>query len=239
MRLSLEIELENEKFPKDKNRVILSILKKALEDYDKEYYDKLYADPSRKDFTFSMYMGRGCEFLRDEIVIPDKKIILNFSFYEPYDGLMFYNALVGFRGKKHPIAENSAAVKNIWVRNEKPILLENVVFKALSPVVVRDHNGDNKKTWYYSLNEQKGREIFIRNLECQIVDKFGDAAKYDLKDMEFEFKSKDVRVKNYSIDILSNIAIMKVSAKQYILDYIYKAGVGSKRSMGFGMLEIV
>ena len=239
MRLSLELELESEKFPKDKNRVILSIIKKALEDHDNDYYSRLYANPSSKDFTFSAYMGMGCEFLRDEIVIPGKKIILNFSFYEPYDGLMFYNAFVGCRGKKHPVAGNLAVVNKIWVRNEKPILSETVMFKALSPVVARDHNGDNKKTWYYSLNEQEGREIFIRNLKCQIVDKFGDAAKYDLKDMKFEFKSKDVRVKNYSIDILSNIVIMKVSARQYILDYIYKAGVGSKRSMGFGMLEIV
>ena len=35
------------------------------------------------------------------------------------------------------------------------------------------------------------------------------------------------------------MAEIKFNAKTYILDYLYKAGVGSNRSRGFGCLDII
>ncbi|MEW8973682.1 MAG: CRISPR-associated endoribonuclease Cas6 [Tissierellaceae bacterium] len=242
MRFNVELLLENENIPKDKNRMILSFFKYLYESYDKDYYNSLYEDEKnkRKTFTFSLYMPN-CKFTREEIVIPEKKMILNFSTDDMKDGIFFYNAALASKGKKYNIKDNSITISRINMNREKRITDDYAVFSTMSPIVVREHKGDNKKTWYYSLNEKKGKEIFISNLKYQLLDSFGEERKLDIEEIKVEVlgKSKEVKVKHYGIEILSNICALKIHAKPYILDHLYKSGIGSKKSGGFGMVDLV
>ncbi len=242
MRFNVEMVLSNENIPKDKNRIILSFLKHIYESYDKSYYESLYKSEENKvkDFTFSLYM-KNCKFTREEIIIPEKKIILNFSTADMKDGILFYNAILANRGKPYNIKGNSLTVCNINMNKEKPITNDYAVYSSMSPIVVREHKGDNKKTWYYSLNEEKGKEIFINNLKNQLLDNFGEERKLDIEEIKIEVleRSREVKVKHYGIEVLSNICKIKVEAKPYILDYLYKAGIGSRKSSGFGMVNLV
>ena len=62
----------------------------------------------------------------------------------------------------------------------------------------------------------------------------------DINEVEFEvLANKEVKVKHYGIEVLANICKLKFKAKPYILDYLYKAGIGSQRSTGFGMIDLV
>ncbi|WP_353097514.1 CRISPR-associated endoribonuclease Cas6 [Tissierella praeacuta] len=242
MRYNVELILSNENIPKDKNRIILSFLKHIYESYDKNYYESLYEaeENKRKNFTFSLYMPN-CKFTKEEIIIPEKKIILNFSTSDMKDSIFFYNAILANRGKSYNIKGNSITVRNININKEKPITDDYAVYSSMSPIVVREHKGDNKKTWYYSLNEEKGEEIFINNLRNQLLDNFGEERKLDIEEIKVEVleRSKEVKVKHYGIEVLSNICKIKVQAKPYILDYLYKAGIGSRKSSGFGMVDLV
>ena len=241
LRYNVELILKNENIPKDKNRIILSFLKHIYESYDREYYKSLYESEENKvkSFTFSMYMPN-CKFTREEILIPEKKIILNFSTDDMKDGIYFYNSILASRGKKYEIKNNSIAVKNINMVKEKIITDDYAIFTSMSPVVVREHNGENKNTWYYSLDEEKGKELFIKNLKYQLLDSFGEERKLDIEEVDFQvLGNKQVKVKHYGIEVLSNICRIKIQAKPYILDYIYKSGIGGSRSSGFGMLDLV
>lgn len=239
MRFMVELSLENDFLDKDKNRVIVSLLKNCFQSYSEKYLEELYEKPQSKDFTFSLFLGYDAKFEREYITIPSKKILLNFSAYESYDGLMFYNSILNNVGKTIKYKDTKIKIEKIILKKEKAILTEKVVFKILSPIVSRDHNADNKTTWYYPLSEEKGKEVFIRNFKTEVIEKFGDSCKYDLEDIRFKFNTKTVKVKNYSIEVLGNIGTVEVAAKTYILEYIYKAGIGSKKSLGFGMLDIV
>ncbi|MBS4537082.1 CRISPR-associated endoribonuclease Cas6 [Clostridium sp. D2Q-11] len=242
MRFTVELLLEKEKISKDKNRIILSLIKKAFSSYDTGYYKELYENEENKmkDFTFSMYMGH-CKFLREEILIPSKKISLNFSTYSSKTGIMFFNSFLDIKGIKQAIGNNMITIGKINMVKEKPILNDEVVFKTLSPIVVREHNSDNSKTWYYSLKDKEGQAVFRKNLTYQLCEELGKEALTDIKNLEFTVANniKIVKVKNYGIEVHSNLGKIKIKAKPYILDYLYKAGVGSKRSIGFGMLDIV
>lgn len=242
MRFQVEILLENDMISKDKNRIILSIIKGCYSSYNKEYYNSLYENTQNKikDFTFSLNLG-DCEFLKEEILIPSKKIYLNFSAYNYEDGIMFYNSILHNKGKKYPINNNTFIIGRIVLVKEKVIYSNEVTFKTMSPIVVREHNGDNKKTWYHSLCTEKGQAVFLENLKYQIRDVFGERVLYDLDYLSVEILEghKDVKVKNYGIAVLSNIVKIKIKAQPYILDYLYKAGLGSKRGSGFGMVDIV
>jgi CRISPR-associated endoribonuclease Cas6 len=241
MRFNVELLLDKKAIPKDKNRIILSLLKHIYESYDKDYYKSIYEEEKNKvkDFTFSLYMPN-CKFTREEIIIPEKKIILNFSTADMRDGVFFYNAILSNREKPYNIKGNSLTVCNINMNKEKLITEDYAVYSSMSPIVVREHKGDNKKTWYYSLNEEKGKEIFINNLRNQLLDNFGEERKLDIEEIKVEvLGSKEVKVKHYGIEVLSNICKIKIQAKSYILDYLYKAGIGSRKSSGFGMVDLV
>lgn len=241
MRFNVELLLENEVIPKDKNRIILSLLKHNFNSYNKDYYCELYEDTQNKmkSFTFSLYMGN-CKFLREEIVIPDKRIILNFSTNDIRDGIMFYNAFLQNKGLEYPIKNNIIKVNKINLSQEKPILDNEAIYTTLSPISVREHFRDNKKTWYHSLNDTKGQEVFINNLKYQLKDEFGQERILDIEEVKFEVLSnKEVKVKHYGIEVLSNICRIKIKGKPYILDYLYKSGAGSQRNSGFGMLDLV
>lgn len=242
MRLGVELTLDKETIPKDKNRIFISFLKNNLESYDCDYYNKLYNDEENraKDFTFSLYMGN-CKFLREEILIPDKKIYFNFSTYSNKGGIMLYNSIVENKDKKFKIKNNEMKIKRINILKEKAIYCDEAIFKTLSPLVAREHDGDNKKTWYHSLNTDKGQVIFKENLIYQLIEFFGKDRINEFKDIKIQVSNniKEVKVKNYGIEVLGNVGNIKIHAKPYILDYIYKSGIGSKRSGGFGMVDLV
>lgn len=241
MRFNVELLLDNEVIPKDKNRIIISLLKHNFKSYDKNYYSELYEETpnNMKSFTFALYMGN-CKFLREEILIPEKKIILNFSTNDIRDGIMFYNAFLTNKGLEYPIKDNVMKINKINLSKEKTITSDEVIYKTLSPISVREHHGDNKKTWYHSLDNKKGQEVFMDNLKYQLIDEFGEDRLLDIEEVKFEvLKNKEVKVKHYSIEVLGNICYLKIMGKPYILDYFYKAGIGSQRNAGFGMLDLI
>ncbi|MBS4534398.1 CRISPR-associated endoribonuclease Cas6 [Clostridium sp. D2Q-14] len=241
MRFNVELILSNENIPKDKNRMILSLLKHVYESYDEDYYKSLYEDEEnkKKSYTFSLYMPN-CKFTREEIIIPDKKIVWNFSTDDMNDGIFFYNAVLANRGKAYKIKNNSITINRVNMNKEELITTDYAIYSTMSPIVVREHRGDNKKTWYYSLNEERGKEIFKENLKYQLLDNFGEKRMLDIEEVDFKvLNNKEVKVKHYGIEVLSNICRIKVQAKPYILDYLYKSGAGSRKNAGFGMLDLV
>lgn len=241
MRFNVELLLENETLPKDKNRIIISLIKHCFESYDKGYYFKQYEDKANKSksFTFAIYMGQ-CKFLREEIVIPEKKIILNFSTHDIEDGIMFYNSFLNNKGLEYPVKNNTIKINRINLNKEILVIENEAIFKTLSPILVREHYGDNKKTWYHSLNEIEGGKIFLKNLKHQLKEIFGENKRLDIDEIKLDvLKNKEVKIKNYGIEVLGNICTVKLKAKPYILDYLYKSGIGSQRNSGFGMLDLV
>jgi len=241
MRFNVELLLDNDTIPKEKNKMILSLMKHNFSNYDKNYFEDLYKVTlnKQKSFTFALYMG-SCKFLREEIIIPEKKIIMNFSTSNVKDGIMFYNSFLKHRGLKYPIKNNFLKINRINLNHEKTITGNEAIFKTLSPISVREHFGDNKQTWYHSLNEEAGQEIFLNNLKYQLKNEYGEDKALDIKEVQFEvIANKEVKIKNYDIEVLGNICRVKIYAKSYILDYLYKAGIGSQRSTGFGMVDLV
>lgn len=241
MRLSLEILIDKERIQKDKNRMIISLIKHSLESYDKDYYESQYKEEVNKvkSFTFSIYM-RNCIFEREEIFIPDKKIILNFSTNSMEDSVYFYNSFLNQVGKPYEIKANTMTINKINLIKEKLILDDLYIYKTMSPIVVADHKGNNHETWYYSLNEEKGQEVFIQNLKYQLIEEFSEKRILDIEEVKFKvLKNKEVKVKHYGIEILSNICTLEIQAKPYILEFLYKSGIGSRRAQGFGMVDLV
>lgn len=240
MRIVSEFLLDQNSIDKDKNRIFISILKNSMESYDKSFYKVLFeSGPKRKSYCFALYM-KDAKFTRDEIIIPDKKIIFKLSTSSLEDSIHIYNALIRNVKKTYKVKGNVLYLNKIFIEKEKNIYDNLAVFETLSPIVARKHEGDNKKTWYYSLNDEEGRKLLLSNLKVQLIEEFGTERILDIEEVKIEVLSnKEVKVKNYSIVVLGNLCKLKIYAKPYILEYIYKSGIGGQRSSGFGMLDLV
>lgn len=240
MRFCVELLINNPIIPKEKNKMIMHIIKLLFENTNKSMYEKLYEKENNreKDFTFSTYLGKNVKFNKDTISIPDKKIILNFSTYNPKEGILFYNSFVQNIGLEIPIKKNLITINNIS-QGHMGYIEENTIFKTSSPIVVREHKNDNKKTWYHNLNTKEGYDIFINNLKWQLKSNLSSIKSEDIDEIDIDILSnKIVNIKHYGITIPSNLAIIKIRAKYYIIDYLYNSGIGSRRSQGFGYLDI-
>jgi len=240
MRFCVELLLNKPSISKEKNKMIMHIMKLLFENTNEDMYKELYEgeENKEKNFSFSSYLGRGVKFNKDDIYIPDQKIILNFSTYDTREGILFYNSFVKNLGLEIPVEKNLVTINSIK-EAPKGQIGENTIFTTGSPIVVRNHKGDNKKTWYYSLEDKEGYRVFMENLGFQLRSNLKGVKEEDIEEIRIRvLENKLVKVKHYGIVIPSNLGRLEISAKAYIVDYLYKAGIGSRRSQGFGYLNI-
>ena len=183
MRYQIVISLDSDEIPKDKNRMFLSFIKHHIAENDKRFFESLYikGETNRKDFTFSLYMPE-CEFLRETIRIPNKRICLNFSTHDLSTGIQFYNAMINGRGREYSYKGITMKIEKIELKQEKTFMIESATFKSLSPCVIREHDGKTNKDWFYSLDSKKGRTLFVENARGQILESIKDSS-YDLADI--------------------------------------------------------
>ncbi len=238
MRFQVQVEIiDSDKIPKDKNRMILSMTKHFLEQYNDTLFNEIYqkGNTSTKNLSFSLYMP-DCRFLMEEIEIPSGLFFATYTFYEMSLGIEFFNAFLNGRNQFFSYKGYQFRLNRVKIMDEQVFKEKQGLFKTMSPIVIREHNHDNTMTHYHSLDEEKGRERFRENLVHQIQ----EGLRVENPEVQIEvLKNKEVKVKNYGIVVLANLPLLSIRAEPYILDYLYKSGIGSLKSLGFGMVNVV
>lgn len=237
MRLKLNFDLENESLPIQYHKSVMSFIKLSLSEYDEQYYKKYYNDKDTimKPYTFAIFF-RNPKFENDRIIIKDKRLELNISIADYETSIILYNAFNHQKNKKFSLDKNSWTLKNINMSLDKKIDTEEITIKFMSPVVVRSHL--ENKDYYYSYNAEEFKNVLKINIKQQLkitdipinlVDSFDIVA----------IDPKKIIVKFYEKKIETTSGIFKISGDKQLLKYLYDAGMGSKRSSGFGMFQII
>lgn len=122
----------------------------------------------------------------------------------------------------------------------EPVIKQNSInIKLSSPLVVREHNQETKKDYYYSFEKT---EKFNEYLKINILEQM-KAENLDSNLLEgFSIKPINARkavIKVYEYSIECSLGTFNISGKAEILEYLYKAGMGAKKAMGFGLFEII
>ncbi len=228
MRLKLQFELENEQFPIDYHRYILSLIKYSLSNYNQEYYDKLYHenDPTIKPFTFATFF-KGPQFTDSKIILKDKKFEINISIEDYSIAIILYNSFNNMLNLPFHLTNNSCMLKNIAMLIEKPVLSEQLLIKFMSPLVVRSRI--DQKDYYYSFNDKQFLDTLKINIKEQLA--ITDIPKELVDSFVIEpIQPKKTVVKFYEKQIECSLGIYKIAGDRKLLEYIYKAGMGSKHS---------
>lgn len=224
--------------------MFVSLIKDALSKVNKEYYERLYKYEEKnnkkiKPFSYGV-MLKDFEIKGEEIIIKDR-IVLNVTTADYEFGINIYNGILNTKTFKYK--EFTLERLKISLVKEKFINEEQVVFKTISPICIKDKSNN------FIAPDDLGYEKELN----YIVDKALTAYRgYGLKQkLQFEkVLMKKVVVKeqikafretagkeNFYVNAYSGIFKLRGDVED--LNFIYQAGIGFRKGQGFGMLEIV
>lgn len=251
MRIKLHFELENNIIPKDYRILILSFIKNNLEKNFNESYKEIYGEkPTVKFFTFSVYLPKP-KIEKEKIELDRNYFNVLFSIYDNKQFIEFYNSfnsmIIKNENKEnyYPLKNNKMELKNITMVNEKNIMSNRVRIKFLSPLVLRNHKEItiNKK--------RKGADIYFDFNDSDFNEQINYSVSRLIKDLKLNGVNSNIKLKPYNnlarktvvsfknILINSSIGEYILEGDSELLNILYKTGIGSRRSEGFGMFEVI
>lgn len=243
IRLHFDFELENEKIPIDYRRKLISYLKYCTEKSNGAFYEELYGhgNNTNKDFTMSVYFVPETQLCKDFIHVKSKKMVLNISTPDSYLGIQLYNALCSQKYKWCKLSgDNALRLVGVHSEKEKVVTCRKAVFNTLSPIVIRDHNKETGKDWFYTFEDEGAVSILKRNLKRELGEKFERDISLDIDQLQIKFtRMKKVIIRSYELKIPCSLGVFSMEGEQYLLQYLYQRGLGSKRSLCFGYLELL
>ena len=237
MRIKMAFQLSRTELDIEYRRAFLSLLKKSFKQASESVYKKLYeSGTSMKSFTFGVLLPKP-EFKEDIIVLQSKEITLTFSTSETKYGIYFYNSLVKNRFIPFPLANgNSLSLQRVHLQREKRITASEMVFKTLTPFLVRVHNKSTNNDRYLSGDDEGFISQLLWGIERMTEKLCGQRETVVVEPVKL---GKGIPIMHYGQYVTGNKGILKMSGKPEILDFIYKVGLGSRRSEGFGLLDVV
>lgn len=242
MRFYLTLKLEKEEFSLDYRRVILSYIKNAISSCnDGRYYDNYFKDTIQKDYCFSVILPKP-KYMSDKIILDSKEIRVLFSTDDSRKtGFILFSAFISQKNKMFKIPNNnSMTLKNISNQKNQEITNSKVIFKTSqgSGLCVRDHNKETNIDKHYVFNDK----LFQDKLKIVIKNQAINAgfSKDDVDSIKFNpIQCKKIVVKHYKSYIDSTVGMFEMQGNSKLLQYFYNVGLGSRKSAGFGMIDLI
>lgn len=242
MRLELSFELKKSRLPADNKRLWISFLKHALSRAgDGRFYERYFSGTPQKDYTFSIILP-GARFQGEDVFLSDNSMKLLFSADDKKKtGLIFYQAFIAQKNREFPLPDgNSMLLKKIVQLPEKLIMGNKAVFRTTlgGGIVIRQHDRKTNKDKFFSYEDEGFCEQMRQVLGYQARE--AGFSEQDGKDIKFTpLQCKKVLVKQWKIWVDVTCGTFMLEGKPELLQYLYQAGLGSKHSMGYGMLDFL
>lgn len=234
----LTFRLEDNWLPREIDRLLISFLKASAQSYSQEFYMKLY-DKSQsiiKSFTYSYFLP-GAKFSKEKIELAKNEFSMLFSDADQEELLYFFNAFQLMKHKKYPINGNSMELVSIYMQKLNEIKESEIVIKMQSPLIVRNHNSENNKDIYYTYDMDGFAQALKENVEI-FLGRMG----VNIKTEDFSIqgiKGKKVVVPVFGRNTDASIGIYKLTGTCQLLNILYMAGLGARRSEGHGKFEVI
>lgn len=242
MRFCLTMELKERVFPIEYRKVILSYIKNAISKCnDGKYYEKFFKDTTQKDYCFSVILPKA-KFSKDNIILETNEIKILISTDDNYKtGFILYNAFIAQKNKIYPLPNNNFMIlKSINNKKREEIINSKAIFKTTlgSGLCVRDHDKESNKDTYYVYNDESFREKLRLVLTNQLLT--AGFTKEEAEEVKVNpIQCKKVVVKHYRRYIDITTGIFEIQGNSKSLQHFYDAGLGSRKSIGFGMVDLV
>lgn len=234
----LIFKLEQKWLPKETDRVMVSFLKASAQSYSFRFYDSLY-DKSKsiiKSYTYSMFLP-GARFVGDRIELESDEFSLFFSDADLQEALQFFNGFQKMKFRKYPINGNSMELKSIRFLQLHEIKENEIIVRMQSPLIVRRHNVENNTDIYFTSDMEGFSSGLKENIEF-FLGKTGIKANTDGFSIQ-PVKGKKVVVPVFGRNTDASLGIYKLTGSCGLLNILYLAGAGARRSSGHGKFEVI
>lgn len=243
MRIKVEFETKGEALPLEYRRAFISYLKSSFQEYSEDIFFELYEKGhSQKSFCSSIYFVPDVVIDKEGVILNSKRFIVWFTTTDILMGVHLINTFMKRNNKWRPLANTGNSLKVISITKipEQQILGNAAVFKICSPVVIRDHDQATGRDWYLTFEDAEFEATWKRNLKTELRNVLGRDVSKDVDNLKLTpLQFKKIVVLNYGIFIPATLGSFVLEGEKYLLEYLYRAGMGSKRNLSFGFLELL
>lgn len=232
-------------FPLNYRIMITSMIKKAIETSDEQYFEELYLFEGKKNkkikpFSFGVYFRD--YIIKSDIVQVNGDISIIISTPDYNLGIALYNGLL--RMKEYTFNNNYTFIKRkVLLQKESVINNSKVNFKTLSPIHIK---GKDNKPIDVSSDGYEEELNYISNILLNSYRGYGLKEKLtftpiNMKKMVIKEKIKDFMIncnKEY-IYISAYSGIFALEGDVEDLQLLMQLGLGFRRSEGFGLIDLV
>lgn len=235
MRMLLEFQLEKNELPIETRRLALSYIKHAIEKNNLELYNNQYDGSAKlKDMVFAMYYPIK-SINKNQVILKNNVMSLRIGTSDLAYGIQLYNAFQEQLKEVYKYQTYSVKLNRITLEKESRIFHEVIRIKMLSPLLVR--NNSTTRDTYLLPHENEFQSRFNEVVNAQIEKIQGNHSNTDIRITPV--KTKKVVIKHYGQYIDGSLGEFIIEGHPTLLNFLYHSGIGSRRSYGFGMFEII
>ncbi len=238
MKLVSEFVLTKSELPIDWRRCILSYLKHCLsEANDGKYFTDYYAPAKEKPFCFSVIFDSP-QFSSSKVDVKGKRLTLILSSADTKTGFILFSAIAAQKGKSFPLPlGNSMKLVQLRQGQDTQVHSGRILVKMTEPLCIRKHDETTNRDWYYSPRQDDFSKESVRVISAQLMSA-GFSENMSLVNL-IPVNTKTIIVKYYGINIECAIGDFILEADKAVLNYLLKAGIGSRKSSGFGVMRLL
>lgn len=238
MKVSVVGKMKNKKIGIGYRMFVLSMIKKILSDYDKEYFESMFLYDGKKSkrikpFTFSVYFKDykiGTDFIE---VNGEVKIIISSA--DMKFNMILFNGLMAMNKYGDFIKSSVNMEKNRKIENNE------ILMKTLSPIYIKGKDGKDLDINDESYNEEFNyfADLILRSyrgyglnekLEFTSLNMKKVVVKEEIQGFKEKTGKKFIYIKAYS-------GVFKLKGNIDDLGLLKELGVGARRS-GFGTIDL-
>lgn len=244
MRFRITLKALDKRIPIGNRFMICSLLKKAIENGDKDLFDEIYIYEDKKnkkikDFTFAIYLN---DFrVESSYVEVNGDIAVTISTPNYNLGIAIYNGLLKIRNFDYK--NYKLEVKNISLLKEGKVNSNIIRCKTLSPIFIRDKDGKS-----IDISDDRFNEVLNYICNLYLENYRGSGLRRELKFTAINMKKvvvkeeisgfKEITGKEF-IFINSYKGLFNLEGDISDLQILLEAGLGFRRSTGFGMIDLI
>lgn len=249
MRIKIELWSDgNISLPRGYNEYLQALIYGHLNDREAKWlHDKGYAFENRRFrlFVISDILEKG-KFDNTKKVMNYRR---NISFYvsSPVDWILEQIAKNIINSEYVLLGNNRLRVNSVGVMKSPVIENGSVKVKTLSPVEVHstfEREGGGKQTHYYSPFEKQFEELVNQNIRKKWKAFYKEDCPYMLKIRPLFKGNRNERIRFFGAGRDKTVikgweGFFRIEGDPQLLAFALDAGIGSRNSQGFGMVEVV
>jgi CRISPR-associated endoribonuclease Cas6 len=129
-------------------------------------------------------------------------------------------------------------IMDVKILPQYKINANEIVIKMLSPMVLREHNRETNIDRYIDCTCDDFVDMAKKNVQAQLsIFEMDESLLHSFTIVPVMPKKTVVTAFKYHIDV--SLGVYKLTGQPELLNFLYHAGIGSRRSQGFGMFEVL